>query len=76
MKVICISGKAQHGKDTTAAILKELLEADGKSVKIAHFADLLKFICKTYFDWDGQKDERGSAHPSVCWHRCDPGEVA
>ena len=59
MKVICISGKAQHGKDTTAAILKELLEADGKSVKIAHFADLLKFICKTYFDWDGQKDERG-----------------
>ena len=59
MKVICISGKAQHGKDTTATILKELLEADGKSVKIAHFADLLKFICKTYFDWDGQKDERG-----------------
>lgn len=59
MKVICISGKAQHGKDTTAAILKELLEGNGKRVMIAHFADLLKYICKTYFGWDGKKGERG-----------------
>lgn len=59
MKVICISGKAQHGKDTTAAMLKEMLEENGKSVTIAHFADLLKYICKTYFGWDGRKDERG-----------------
>lgn len=59
MKVICISGKAQHGKDTTAAMLKEILEESGKKVLIAHFADLLKYICKTYFGWDGQKDEHG-----------------
>ncbi len=59
MKVIAISGKAQHGKDTTAAILKEILEKNSKRVIIAHFADLLKYICKTYFGWDGQKDERG-----------------
>lgn len=59
MKVICISGKAQHGKDTTATMLKEMLEKNGKNVIIAHFADLLKYICKTYFGWDGQKDERG-----------------
>lgn len=59
MKVICISGKAQHGKDTTAKYLKECLESQGRTVLIAHFGDLLKYICKTFFDWDGQKDEKG-----------------
>ena len=29
MKVVCISGKARSGKDTTAQMLKEQLEADG-----------------------------------------------
>lgn len=59
MKIICISGKAQHGKDTAAKFMKEALEAKGKRVLIAHFGDLLKYICKTFFGWDGQKDERG-----------------
>ena len=59
MKVICISGKAQHGKDTTAGYLKEFLEARGKKVLITHYGDLVKYICKTFFDWDGQKDEKG-----------------
>jgi len=58
-KVICISGKAQHGKDTTAGYLKEYLEEKGKRVLIAHYGDLVKYICTTFFDWDGQKDERG-----------------
>jgi len=59
MKVICISGKAQNGKDTTAGFMKEVLEARGSRVLIAHFGDLVKYICKTFFDWDGKKDERG-----------------
>lgn len=59
MKVICISGKAQHGKDTTAGILKDQLESDGYRVLIAHYADLLKYICKQYFGWNGEKDEAG-----------------
>lgn len=59
MKVILISGKAQHGKDTTAGFLREALEADGNKVLIAHFADLLKYICKSFFGWDGQKDDKG-----------------
>lgn len=59
MKVICISGKAQHGKDTTAAMMKEALEADGFSVLIAHYGDLVKYVCKAFFNWDGQKDEKG-----------------
>lgn len=59
MKIIAISGKAQHGKDTTARILKNELEADGYSVLIAHYGDLVKYICKTFFGWDGNKDEAG-----------------
>ena len=59
MKVVCISGKAQHGKDTTASMIKECLEQRGERVMIVHYADLLKYICRTFFDWDGNKDERG-----------------
>ena len=59
MKVICISGKAQNGKDTTANLLREALEADGYRVLIAHYADLVKYISKTFFGWDGKKDESG-----------------
>lgn len=59
MKVICISGKAQHGKDTTAGILKEVLEADGNSVLVAHYGDLVKYVCRTFFAWNGEKDEYG-----------------
>ena len=59
MNVICISGKAQHGKDTTASLIKEILEENGERVLIAHYADLLKYICRTFFGWDGNKDEKG-----------------
>lgn len=59
MKVICISGKAGHGKDTVALMLRNELSEHGERVFITHYADLLKYILKTYFDWDGQKDERG-----------------
>lgn len=59
VKIILISGKARHGKDTTAGFLKTALESDGYSVLIAHYGDLVKYICKTFFDWDGNKDEAG-----------------
>lgn len=59
MKIMCISGKAQHGKDTTAEIMKEQLECDGYTALIVHYADLLKYICRMFFDWDGQKDDKG-----------------
>ena len=58
-EVICISGKAQHGKDTTAQFIKEHLEEHGKSVLIMHYSDLLKFIVRTYFGWNGEKDKDG-----------------
>lgn len=59
MTIITISGKAESGKDTTAHIMQEELENMGYSVLITHYADLLKFICKNFFDWDGQKNEEG-----------------
>lgn len=59
MKVVCISGKAEHGKDTAANFLKEQLELGENSVLITHYGDLVKYVCKTFFHWDGQKNEAG-----------------
>ena len=59
MKVICISGKAQHGKDTSANLLREELVNQCQSVLVTHYADLLKYICRNFFDWDGKKDDAG-----------------
>ena len=59
MKVIAISGKAESGKDTIAKEIKYLLEEQNYKVMIIHFADVLKFVCRQYFDWDGQKDDYG-----------------
>ena len=59
MKVILFSGKAQHGKDTSSLMLKEIMENDNKKVLICHYADLLKYICKTFFNWNGEKDDIG-----------------
>ncbi len=58
-KVFCISGMAGHGKDTFAKILKQKLSAKGYKVLIIHYADLLKFILKNFFQWNGKKDENG-----------------
>ena len=59
MKVLCISAKAQHGKDTAAGLIKDYLESYGNKVLITHYADLVKFVCTKFFNWDGQKDEKG-----------------
>ena len=59
MKIICISGYAQHGKDTAASLLRYLLQGREKRVLITHYGDLLKYICKEFFGWDGNKDTRG-----------------
>lgn len=59
MKVICISGKAQHGKDTSAGFMYEILQESNQKVVVTHYADLVKFVCTKYFGWDGNKDLRG-----------------
>ena len=59
LKILAISGKAQHGKDTFAEALQEELEERGYNVLVTHYADLLKYMCKNFFGWDGEKDEAG-----------------
>ena len=56
--ILC-SGRARHGKDTSAEIIKDNLETRGYRVLVTHYADLLKFICKNFFGWNGEKDEAG-----------------
>jgi hypothetical protein len=57
--IFTISGSAGHGKDTFAEMMCEHLTNAGKRAIIIHFADYLKYICKQYYNWDGQKDEAG-----------------
>ncbi len=60
MKIYCISGKAGHGKDTFAQMMHDKLTKQyDQRVLIIHNADLLKWMCRKLFDWDGQKDEAG-----------------
>lgn len=59
MKVILISAYARHGKDSAADILKSEFEKQGKKVLIAHYGDLVKYVCKTFFGWNGEKDDYG-----------------
>ena len=59
MKIILISGHAMAGKDASANMLKSKLESQDKTVLIAHYGDLVKYTCKTFFNWNGEKDEQG-----------------
>ena len=59
MKILAISGHAQNGKDTVANLLRDNLKSDGNRVLVTHYADLLKYMCRTFFDWDGKKDDPG-----------------
>lgn len=58
-RFICVSGEAQHGKDTSAEVIRAELETLGDEAIIVHYADLLKFICRIFFGWNGEKDEAG-----------------
>lgn len=59
MKVILISGKAGHGKDQFSQYLQQILTKQNKRVLVIHFADMVKEYAKLYYQWDGQKDEKG-----------------
>lgn len=59
MNVILISGKAQHGKDSAAQILYSIINSDGKRALIVHYADLVKYVAKIFWDWNGEKDDYG-----------------
>jgi hypothetical protein len=39
--------------------MRQEFESRGQKVLVTHFADLLKYICKQFFGWNGEKDEAG-----------------
>ena len=55
-KIILISGKAGHGKDLTATIMKEELESKNYSVIIIKFGDAVKWLAHEYLGYKGIKD--------------------
>ena len=60
MKIIALSGKAESGKNFYANLLKNYIEHSfNEKVCLIAFADVLKYTCKTYFGWNGEKDEVG-----------------
>ena len=59
LKVIMISGKAESGKNFVADVMRRKLEDDGNKVLAVAFGDYVKFLCSTYFGWDGKKDDKG-----------------
>lgn len=62
-KIILVSGKATHGKDEVSKLLVKYLSKykDSKHMRCIKMAygDLLKYVCKQYFGWDGEKNEKG-----------------
>jgi hypothetical protein len=58
--VILISGKAGSGKTTIAETLMQKIQ-DIPSITIFRysFANPIKYMCKAFAEWDGEKDEKG-----------------
>lgn len=60
MRTILISGKSQSGKDTLGCYLRDILTQEhNQRVLVLHFADVLKYYLREYYNWDGRKDEHG-----------------
>ena len=58
-KIVLISGKMGHGKDTFANFLKSHLEKLNKKVCILHYGDYVKYCLSQYYGWNGKKDQAG-----------------
>ena len=57
--IVTFAGLAEAGKSSAAKILQQFLELQEKKSMLAANGDYLKFICRQYFGWDGNKDEEG-----------------
>lgn len=68
-KVILISGKGRHGKDSTAEALRRRYEEEGKRVLIYHFADPLKMICENAYHWT--RGDKGPVGRTILQHTGD-----
>lgn len=59
MKILAIAGKARNGKTTVANMFKDIVEKNGKKAIVVSYAGYVKYICTTYYGWNGEKDEAG-----------------
>lgn len=58
--ILLISAKAQHGKDSFAdAFIDEAQNKLGFRCLRIKYGDVLKFVAKQYYNWNGEKDENG-----------------
>lgn len=57
--VIGLAGRMWSGKTTTAQEILRQLSEQGRSGVILSLATPLKDLARSYFGWNGQKDERG-----------------
>ncbi|NLD78844.1 MAG: hypothetical protein GX641_00700 [Mollicutes bacterium] len=57
-QIILISGKARHGKTTSALIMKEIYESLNKKVIITRYSTYIKHYAKEFFGWDGREETK------------------
>lgn len=58
MKVYLISGKARHGKDTTASFMVDYYQTLGIKACVMHIGNYIKHFAKDYFGWDGREETK------------------
>ena len=57
-QIYLLSGKARHGKDTTAELLKKYYEEDGKKVIYSRAGKYIKYYAKEMTNWDGSEETK------------------
>ncbi|MDD3392925.1 MAG: alanine--tRNA ligase, partial [Bacilli bacterium] len=60
-RIFIISGKARHGKDTTAQIIEKVCKEKEKKVINLAFASYIKMYAQKIFDWDGNEETKPRA---------------
>lgn len=57
-KIIMLAGKAKHGKDTTAAMIKEYYEKKGLKVINLQISQVIKKYAQVISNWDGKEETK------------------
>ncbi len=58
MEIFMFCGKARSGKDTSALILKKILEEKNKKVIILQYSYYIKEFAKKIMNWDGSEETK------------------
>ena len=58
LTIYLISGKARHGKTTTALMIKKYLEKKGIKSVVTSYGKYIKMYTKEITDWDGNEENK------------------